>query len=156
VCSSDLIRKGAGGNLVTLKRSFNDDNLYNQVIVIYHLNDKNKTTQRVSRENTNNRSPLSIDNLGRRTLIKTYDNIHTATAANRALNRLWKLRTQLSETIEAQVICNPALEGDDVIAFKESDFVKVNDRYRLSRFNVPLVTNLQTLQAMNVLTEDNF
>jgi hypothetical protein len=154
--STPPITTGAGGHLVTLTRSFNDDNLYNHVVVVYHLDDKNKTTKRVFKANTNQNSSLSIDRIGRRVLIRTYESIHTEAAANRALDRLWRLRTQLSETIEAQVISNPALEADDVVRFREDDFVKVDDAYRLSRFTVPLVSNLQTVQAMNVLREENF
>jgi len=154
--STPPIVAGAGGHLVTLTRSFNDDNLYNHVVVTYNLDDKNKTPKRVYRMNNNVNSPLNVDRIGRRVLIKNYENIHTEAAANRALDKLWKLRTQLSETIDAQVISNPALEGDDVIRFRELDFVKVDARYRLSRFTVPLVSNLQTLQAMNLLTEEDF
>lgn len=154
--STPPIAAGAGGHLVTLTRSFNDDNLYNRVVVTYNLDDKAKTPKRVSRSNENPNSPLNIDRIGNRVLFRHYENIHTTAEANRALDKLWRLRTQLSETIEAQVISNPALEADDVIAFRETDFVKVNDRYRLSRFTVPLVSNLQTIQAMNVLREDNF
>jgi hypothetical protein len=150
------IVEGSGGHLITLTRSFNDDNLYNRVVVVYQLDDKNKTTQRVSRVNTNPNSSLNVDRIGNRVLIRNYDNIHTEAAANRALDRLWSLRTQLSETIDAQVISNPALEADDVIRIKEPRFVKVDDRYRLSRFTVPLVSSLQTVQAMNVLREENF
>ena len=154
--STPPIEEGHGGNLITLQRSFNDDNLYNHVVVTWTGKDKDKTQHRIQRINTNPSSPLSVDRIGDRVLYKTYENIHTQSQAERALDRLWKLKTQLSESIEAQVMANPALEGDDVVRVSEGDFVKVNSNYRLTRFNVPLISSLQTIQATKTLDEDNF
>jgi len=143
------------GMLVSLQRSFNDDNLYNHVVVIGTGSDKKGVTYTATRVDDNPRSKYNRDLMGDRVKLFESEDIATQNQANRALNRLWNMRVQLSETIEANVIANPALEGDDVVLFTERDHVLVDDRYRLQRFNVPLVTSRQTMQASNIITGED-
>ena len=142
------------GRLVSLKRSFNDDNLYNHVIVIGTGGEdgrEKKGVVRATRENNNPNSVTNIDRIGDRVYLIQSDKISKQYEANKALERAWNLRFQLSESIEAQVISNPALEADDVVRFTEKEFSKLDDTYRLQRFNVPLVSSLQTVQAVNIV-----
>jgi hypothetical protein len=141
------------GMLINIKRSFNDDNLYNHVVVIGTGNDKNVV--RAERKDNDPRSKTRIGLIGDRVHMIESDKIDKEHEANKALNRAWKLRFQLLETMEAQVICNPGLEGDDVIRITEKDKAKVDGTYRLQRFNVPLVTALQTVQMTNIIREED-
>jgi hypothetical protein len=147
---------GESGRLISLRRSFNDDNLYNHVIVVGtggQDDKKKKDTVRVSREDNSPTSVTNIDRIGDRVYLIQSDTISTVAEANRALDRAWRLRFQLSEQVEAQVISNPALEGDDVIRVTERRHAQLDDTFRLQRFNVPLVTSLQTIQAVNIIRE---
>jgi hypothetical protein len=154
--SSPIDEDGHNGGLVSLTRSFNDDNLYNHVIVVGtggQDGERKKRTIRATRENNNPFSVTNIDRIGDRVYLFQSDKISTQNEANRALNRAWRLRFQLSESIEAKVISNPALEGDDVVRIVETEHAKLDDTYRLQRFDVPLVSSLQTITAVNIIRE---
>lgn len=140
------------GMMISMRRSFNDDNLYNHVIIVGTGDPKDT----VVAKRQDNSSKLSIANIGDRVYIKESPRIKTQAEARKALDRAWELRSQLSEQLEIQTICNPALEADDVIRITERDFVKVDDRYRVTRFNVPLVTSRQTIQAMNIIKREDY
>lgn len=141
------------GMLLSIKRSFTDDNLYNHVIVIGTGDQKNVV--RVQRRDDDPRSKTNIDRIGDRVFLVESDKIKTEDQANKALDRAWKLRFQIGETIDLETICNPALEGDDVIRITERNFAKVDATYRLARFSIPLVTSLQRIQAVNIIRRDD-
>lgn len=145
--SGELDAYNRNSGLISLTRSFNDDNLYNHVVIIGTGDPKN--TVRAQKKDT--KTKLSVNNIGDRVFIKEFEKISTQAQADAALKRIWKRRVQLSESINAEVICNPALEGDDVIRFVERDRAKVDSKYRLRRFNVPLVTSKQTVEAANII-----
>jgi hypothetical protein len=142
------------GMLLSIRRSFNDDNLYNNVIIV-GTGDEKKTVV-AKRRNDNPDSKTSVAKLGNRVYLKESTRISTPAEAKRALDRAWNLRHQLSETLEIQTICHPALEADDMIHVKELDFVKVSDKYRITRFNIPLVTNRQTIQMTNIIKRGDY
>lgn len=152
--SSEPVDDGRHGGLVSITRSFSDDQIYNHVVVIGTGDEKN-----VVRETRTDESPsskLSIEKLGRRTKIVESDKISTTNQAKRAISRLWNRRNRISETINADTICNPLLEADDVVKFHEPQFAKVTGTYRVRRFSVPLVTSKQTLEAENYLRSGDF
>ncbi len=151
--SQEIDAQARHGGLINISRSFNDDNLYNHVIIIGTGDEKH--TYRASRSDNNAKSKTNIDTIGDRVLLIESDRIHNQAQADRALDRAWKSRFQISEEINADVICNPALEGDDVIRVVERDFVKVDGKYRLQAFNVPLVTSRQTIRLVNIIRGDD-
>lgn len=144
---------GRNGGLISIQRSFNDDNLYNHVIVIGTGNEKNVV--RAAKADNNPRSKTNIDTIGDRVFLIESDRISTQQQANRALQRAWDKRFQLSETVVCDVICNPALEADDVIKITERDFALIDGNYRLRRFNIPLVTSRQTVEVANIIRGDD-
>jgi hypothetical protein len=144
----------ANGRLVSIRRSFNDDNLYNHVIIIGTGGQEGQEKKKVYKSvkmNTRPESVTNIDRIGDRVYLKQSDSISSLAEADRAAERAWKLRSQVSETIEAKVISNPALEAGDVVGFKEMEHAKLNDTYRVQRFNVPLISSLQTIQCANII-----
>lgn len=140
------------GMLTSLRRAFTDDNLYNHVIVV----GGGDTPVRVERIDTDPRSNTNVNLIGDRVLLIKDDKVTSTEKANKALDKAWANRFQIAETITAETICNPALEGDDVIRITERDFAKVDATYRLAQFTVPLVTTKQTLQATNIRKETDF
>jgi hypothetical protein len=141
------------GGLVSLTRSFNDDNLYNHVIVIGTGNEKKVV--RWSRRITNKSNKFHEDKIGDRVFLRESDRWSTDAQVKRVGQRLWAKKIQFSETINAEVICNPALEADDMVRVTERDFVKVDDKYRLRRFNVPLVTSKQDIEVTNIIRKED-
>lgn len=151
--SKEIDSTGKNGGLVSLTRSFNDDNLYNHVILIGTGNEKN--TVRAVRRVYNEDSKFHENKIGDRVFYKESDNWSTQAEVDAAMKRIWAKRIQFSETISAEVICNPALEADDKVRIVERDFVKVDESYRLRRFNVPLVTSKQELEATNIIRDED-
>lgn len=151
---SGPIEDGRNGRLVSLRRSFNDDNLYNHVIVIGtggQDGEEKKKVWRAERRNTDKKSVTNIDRIGDRVKLIQSDRIGSDTEAERTLNRAWKMRLQLSESVEIQAISNPALEADDMIRITETEHARLDDTFRIQRFNIPLVSSLQTIQAVNII-----
>ncbi|MEO6077530.1 MAG: hypothetical protein ABIP54_01975, partial [Candidatus Andersenbacteria bacterium] len=138
-----------GANLISLQRSFNDDNLYNHVVVVG--TQKEKDTVRVSQRDDDPSSKTNIGLIGDRVFFFSSDKIGSIGEANRALNRLWKLRFQIAEELRIDGVLNPGLEGDDVIRITERVKAKVDGEYRLQAFNIPLVTARQSMMATNIV-----
>jgi len=141
------------GMLTNVRRSFTDDNLYNHVIVIGGGADNPIRRERVD---TNPSSKTNIDLIGDRVWMIKDDKIDSGAKADKALNKAWDVRFQITETVQCDTICNPALEGDDVIRITEKDYAKIDSQYRLSRFTVPLVSSRQTIQVTNIRKETDF
>jgi hypothetical protein len=142
----------ATGMLVSVNREFSDDNLYNHVIVI---GNEDKNPIRREKADTDPRSKTNIALIGDRVWLLKDDKLNTVAKVQKALDRAWGLRFQLSETIQCETIANPALEGDDVIRITDKTWAKVDGEYRLKRFTVPLVSSRQDIQATNIVYEAN-
>lgn len=140
------------GMLVSVKRSLSDDNLYNHVVVIG--TGPEKGIVRAERKDTNPNSLTNIDLIGDRVYFLETKRIGTQSEANRALNRAWNLRFQLEETVTIETICMPSLEANDYVKVIDKDGTLVDDKYRATRFNVPLVSSRQQIELHNILTKD--
>lgn len=140
------------GMLINIRRTFNDDNLYNHVVVVGLVN---KKPFRLERVNDNPASKMSVNRIGDRVFYLRDDRLNTAEKVRNALNKAWRIRVQVSESMEIKTICNPLLEADNIIRITERDFAKVDDRYRLSAFNIPLVSSLQTIMVNKILREED-
>ena len=152
--SRDIDIYGRHGGLISLTRSFNDDNLYNHVVVVGTGN-KKKLFKR-GRVDDNPWSKTRREVLGDRVFYKETDKLSTQNQVDRALERIWRRRNQLGESIRAEVICNPALDVDDVVRFREDKFIKVDSRYRIDRMNIPLVTSRQEIEANVILRREDW
>ncbi len=146
--SSDL----GDGMMVSLRRTFSDDNLYNHVIIIG--TGKKEGIVRAVRADHNPNSKTRIELIGDRVFYKETDRISTQAEADKALDRAWKNRFKLIETIRLENVCQPMLEADDVIRITERDKVKINEKYRLDRFNIPLITGRQEMEMSGIIKRD--
>lgn len=139
-----------GGMLVSVVRSFNDDNLYNKVVAVGTGNEKNIVRHAIS--DTNKNSPTNINRIGERTLYIENDKIDKQAKIEQAAKRAWNKRFNIAETIDIRTICNPALDGDDVIHIKEP-MAKLNGNYRISSMSISLTTSLQDIRVLNIIKE---
>ena len=151
--SRPIDAQGRHGGIVSLTRAFNDDNLYNHVILVGTGDEKQ--VYKATRQITNEDSKFHKDKIGDRVFYKENDNWSSQKEVDNALKRIWAKRIQFSESIDAELVCNPALEADDRVNIIETTFVKVNDTYRIRRFTVPLVTSRQELHATNIIRNED-
>jgi hypothetical protein len=133
-------------NLISIKATFTDDNLYNSVLV-YGTGDKNTAVAYKIRD-TNPNSVTNITRIGERVLIYQSDTITTAAVAQATALRLFYKNVLVNEDITLDAICNPAYEGNDVISVVETDYSKMNDTFRIKAFTVPLSTSRQTIRLL--------
>jgi hypothetical protein len=132
------------GMLNSVRKTVSDDNFYNHVYVIGLGDPKNPVIY--SRSNNDPTSAGNIDRLGRRPKILESDRWKSQATVDSAGAKLWDKRYNLFEEVTIDVICNPALEADDVIRITEP-LAKVNATYRVLQFNVPLTTSKQTIRV---------
>jgi len=136
----------ANNNLLTVKASFTDENLYNSVLVIGTGAKSAIVSSRV--RDTDPTSVTNVDRLGERTFIHETDLIQTQTIADIVAKRLFYQKVLVNEDITLETICNPAFEGNDVIRVKETEFSKLDGTFRIKAFTVPMSTSRQTIRLL--------
>jgi len=133
-------------NLLTVKSSYTDENLYNSVLVIGTQDKDNIVTYRV--RDTDPTSVTSVDRIGERVFIYETEAIGTTTLAQTTAERLFYQKVLVNEDITLETICNPAYEGNDVIKVREDEFSGLNKNYRIKAFTVPLSASKQSLRLL--------
>jgi len=133
-------------NLITVKASYTDDNLYNAVLVVGTADKDNIVTYRV--RDTDPTSVTSVDRIGERLFVYETDTISSVAVAQTTATALFYKYVLVNEDITLEVICNPAYEGNDVIKARESEFSKLDDNYRIKAFTVPMSTSRQTIRLL--------
>lgn len=136
----------ANNNLLTVKSSYSDDNLYNSVLVLGTADPDNVIVSRV--RDTDPSSVTSVDRIGERVYLHESDSIGTQAVADKTAERLFYKHVLVNEDITLESICNPAFEGNDVISVKEMDFSGLNRNYRIKAFTVPMSTSKQTIRLL--------
>lgn len=133
-------------NLITIKSSYTDSNLYNVVLVLGTKDKDNIIVARVS--DTDPTSVTNISRLGERVFKYESENIGTQAVADSTAESLFYKHVLINEDITLETICNPAYEGNDVIHVDEREFSQLNGNYRLKAFTVPLSSSRQTLRLL--------
>ena len=133
-------------NLLTIKASYTDENLYNSVLVVGTQDKDNLIWARV--RDTDPLSVTSVARIGERLFVHESDSIGTQAVADAVATRLFYQKVLINEDITLEVICNPAYEGNDVIRVKEQDFSKLDRDYRIQAFTVPMSTSKQTIRLL--------
>jgi hypothetical protein len=131
--------------LLSVRTTYKDDQLYNSVLVI-GTGGKDPVFGR--KRDTDPTSVTSIDRIGERVFKYETDTISTQEAADEAARKLFYQHILLTEDIALDAICNPALDGNDVISVREPDFAKLNRRYRVRGLTVPLASSRQQLRLL--------
>jgi hypothetical protein len=133
-------------NLITVKSSYSDDNLYNSVLVIGTKDKDNVVISRV--RDTDPTSVTSVDRIGERVFKYESDKIGTQALADKTAESLFYKHVLVNEDITLESICNPAFEGNDVVHVDEREFSQLNSNFRLRAFTVPLSSSRQTLRLL--------
>lgn len=133
-------------NLITIKSSYTDSNLYNAVLVLGTKDKDNIIVARV--RDTDPKSVTNIDRLGERVFKYESENIGTQAVADTTAESLFYKHVLINEDITLETICNPAYEGNDVIHVDEREFSQLNGNFRLKAFTVPLSSSRQTLRLL--------
>ena len=102
-------------------------------------------------KDTNSLSPTRIAAIGDRVFRYESDQISTQDAADKAAIKNYLANCLISEDIDLEAICNPAFEGNDMIAVQELTFSELNQKFRLRAFTVPLSTSRQTFKLSRVI-----
>lgn len=133
-------------NLITIKSSYTDENLYNSVLVLGTKDKDNVVISRV--RDTDAKSVTSVDRIGERVFKYESEHIGTQAVADKTAEQLFYKHVLVNEDITLETICNPAYEGNDVIKVKETDFSQLNSKYRIKAFTVPLSSSRQTIRLL--------
>lgn len=137
-------------SLLTVKASYTDEKLYNHIVVTGTA-DENAPVH-AEAEDTDPASPTSTSRIGRRTYNYESKFIATTAQAQATADKFLQEHTTVTEDIELQIICNPALEGNDMIAVRESEFTKLNSQYRIRSFSIPLGSSRETMKLQRPIT----
>jgi hypothetical protein len=133
-------------NLITVKASFTDDNLYNAVLVVGTADKDHVVTYKV--RDTDPESVTNVDRIGERLFIYESDQIKTVEVAHKTADRLFYRKVLVNEDITLETICNPAFEGNDVIRVSETEFSGLDNNFRIKAFTVPLSTSRQSIRLL--------
>jgi hypothetical protein len=139
------------GTLLSLRAAYNDQDLYNHVVVV-GTNSNRTTNDNVyyEIEDNNAASPTSIAKIGRRTNVYQSAAIADTAAAKKAATKLFLKAGFTTEDIEMETICNPSLMENDCVTIKESDFSKISNKYRIRSISIPLATSKQVIKVQRV------
>lgn len=135
--------------LLSIRASFNDENLYNHALVIATGNKAAIVYGEAS--DTDPNSPTRIEAIGDRVFRYETDLITTQQTANKAAMKAFLDNCLVSEDIALEAICNPALEGNDVIGVQELTFSQIERNFRLQSFTIPLSSSRQSMKVARVI-----
>ena len=135
--------------LTQLQASWDDEGLFNHIVVTGTGNEL--TTYRSERMDMDPASPTRISRIGDR--VKRYESgvLASQEAVDQAALTLFYNNLALTENIRIEAVCNPAFEGNDIVQVIESDYANLDQRYRLTAFNIPLSTSKQTLHMTRTI-----
>lgn len=143
-----------GPELAYLIRSVTDDErLYNHVHVTGTAIEDNIFT--AERRDTDPLSPTNIDRIGDRVYRLVSGVLGSQESVDLAAESLFFSTRIIGQTVNMEAICNPALEGNDVLEVIEPNYTDLSTTFILSTFNVPLLTSRQKMSMKRVINLAN-
>jgi len=136
--------------ILNIQASFTDDELFNHAIVVGTGN-KSVVPFTSSIEDTDPLSPTNTTAIGDRTFIYESDLLSTQDAVNHAVQKIYRDHCLISEDVALDALCNPALEGNDIVGVDESSFSKLSTTFRIRAMSIPLATSRQSLRFGRVI-----
>lgn len=140
---------GEDAMFVNLTKTLTGDDVFNHVVVSGELDDggivvigeaiDDTGTSTAGKYYTNNpTSPTRVDLIGDRVKRISDDKIRTTAAALALAKTELQKGSTVLEDIRIPSVTVPNFEGFDVLKIEEQTFSKVNDKYFLQRFDIPL------------------
>lgn len=135
-----------------IRSTIDDDRLYNHVVVVgtAKANDGG-VIYRAELSDTDPASPTNITRIGDRVFRYSSSVLGSQEAVNKSVYTIFYSHFLLSNSVSMDAICNPALEGNDVVWVAENKFLSMDTRFLLDRFSIPLITTKQKLSMKRVL-----
>ena len=135
-----------------LRSSFNDDRLYNHAIVT-GTGKVDETGELFFAEvkDTDPGSPTNITRLGDRVFRYESKLLASQEAVDKSVTSIFYRHFLLSNTINLEAICNPAIEGNDVIWVEEPQYTNTARRYLINSFDISLITSKQKMTMKHVI-----
>lgn len=135
-----------------LRSVINDDRLYNHVIVVGTAAvNTTGIIYKAELKDTDPASPTNISRIGDRVFRYESPLMGTQEAVDKSAYTIFYKHFLLSHSIAMEAICNPALEGNDVVWVAENNYTGVDARFLLGTFSIPLVTSKQKLGMSRVI-----
>jgi hypothetical protein len=145
----------------SIRSSFTDDRLYNHVVVTGTAASKTDPPGPVyvaEVKDTDPASPTSIDKIGDRVYRLESGVLGTQDEVDQAALSLFYTVFLLSNKVEMDAVCNPALEGNDLVWVQETRFSEIDKRFLIGTLEVPLTSSQQKIsmaQVINIAPEQS-
>lgn len=133
-----------------LRSVIDDDRLYNHVVVVGTAKADSGSIYRAELKDDDASSPTNITRIGDRVFRYSSPVLGSQESVDKSAFTIFYRHFLLSQSVHLEAVCNPALEGNDVIRVVES-FSQVANRYLINTFTVPLVTSKQKLSMKRVI-----
>lgn len=135
-----------------LRTVIDDDRLYNHVIVVGTGDaQEGGVIYRAELKDTDPASPTNITRIGDRVFRFESPLLSNQESVDRSAFTIFYKHFLLSQTVAMEAVCNPALEGNDVVWVGETEFSRVDTRFLLGTFSIPLVTSKQKMSMKRVI-----
>lgn len=137
-----------------MRSTINDDRLYNHAIVVgtAMASDKdNPVIYKAELKDTDSSSPTRVTLIGDRVFRYESNLLGSQESVNKSVTKIFYEHFLLSNSVDLEAVCNPSLEGNDVIRIIEPTFTGLNNRFLISALSVPLVTSKQKINMSRVL-----
>lgn len=137
-----------------LRSTTNDDRLYNHTVVTGTGKASDPTAPAIytaELKDTDPTSPTNITLIGDRVFRYESAVLASQESVNKSVASIFYRHFLLSQKVDVEAICNPALEGNDVVHVAETKYTGIDNRYLISNLSVPLVTSKQKLSMSRVL-----
>ena len=137
-------------DLAYLIRSVTDDErLYNHVHVTGTGDEEHIYT--AEKRDTDPKSPTNIDRIGDRVYRLSSGVLASQEAVTLAARSLFYSTRIIGQTINLEAICNPALEGNDVVRVVEKNNIGVAARFIIQTLTIPLLTSRQKVSMKRII-----
>lgn len=136
--------------LAYLIRSVTDDErLYNHVHVTGTADEENIYT--AERMDTDPLSPTNIDRIGDRVYRMSSGVLASQESVNLAATSLFFSTRIIGQTVNLEAICQPAIEGNDVVEVIEPTYTDLATRFIVQTMTIPMLTSRQKISMKRVI-----
>lgn len=136
--------------LAYLIRSVTDDErLYNHVHVTGTADEE--TVYTAERRDTDPLSPTNIDRIGDRVYRMSSGVLASQESVDLAATSLFYSTRIIGQTVNLEAICNPAIEGNDVVEVVEPIYTDLATRFIVQTMTIPMLTSRQKISMKRVI-----